>query len=426
MQRPESMSALDAAAAIERGSLTCEALARACLERIAAREPVVHAWRELDAERMLARARELDRSPRMGPLHGLPVAIKDIIATADFPTRYGSTIYEDHQPPADAACVSLVKAQGAVIPGKTVTTEFAYFQPGPTANPVNSHHTPGGSSSGSAAAVADWMVPLALGTQTAGSVIRPAAFCGIVGFKPTFGRLNLTGAKPFAPNLDTLGCFARDVGDIELLRSALTGDAYRPLQPPAARVRVGVYRSREWSIAEPQAQQVVLDVAEHLRSDADVLDVDVPAADAATDAQAIVMAFEAAQSLSHEYRAHRDALSPRLVGLIESGRAVSYADYVTALRAAAGARTAFRAVLDAYDVLLMPSAPGEAPRGLAATGDPIFNRGATMLGVPAITLPVGKGDHGLPLGVQLIGAWDRDRDLLAIAHWLYARVRADR
>ena len=225
MQRPESMSAVDASAAIERGSLTCEALARACLERIATREPIVHAWRELDADRMLTRARALDRAQRQGPLHGLPVAIKDIIATADFPTRYGSSIYADHRPSADAACVSLVMEQGAVIPGKTVTTEFAYFQPGPTANPKNPLHTPGGSSSGSAAAVADWMVPLALGTQTAGSVIRPAAFCGIVGFKPTYGRLNLTGVKPFAPSLDTLGCFARDVGDVELLRSALTGDS---------------------------------------------------------------------------------------------------------------------------------------------------------------------------------------------------------
>jgi len=425
MQRPESMSALDAAAAIERGSLTCEALARACLERIATREPVIHAWRELDAESTLARARELDRCHRLGPLHGLPIAIKDIIATADFPTGYGSSIYADYRPPADAACVSLVKAQGAVIAGKTVTTEFAYFQPGPTANPVNPRHTPGGSSSGSAAAVADWMVPLALGTQTAGSVIRPAAFCGIVGFKPTYGRLNLTGTKPFAPSLDTLGCFARDVGDIELLRSALTGETYRPLQPPAARVRVGIYRSREWNVAQPSTQQAVLDVAEHLRSGADVRDVDVPDADAATDAQATVMAFEAAQSLGYEYRVHRDALSPRLVELIETGLAVRYADYVAAQHAAASARSAFRATFDAHDVLLTPSAPGEAPAGLDATGDPIFNRGATMLGVPAVTLPVGKGDNGLPIGVQLIGAWDGDRELLAVAEWLYARVRAD-
>ena len=424
MQRPESMSAVDASAAIERGSLTCEALARACLERIATREPIVHAWRELDADRMLTRARALDRAQRQGPLHGLPVAIKDIIATADFPTRYGSSIYADHRPSADAACVSLVMEQGAVIPGKTVTTEFAYFQPGPTANPKNPRHTPGGSSSGSAAAVADWMVPLALGTQTAGSVIRPAAFCGIVGFKPTYGRLNLTGVKPFAPSLDTLGCFARDVGDVELLRSALTGAAYQPLRPPAARVRVGVYRAREWSSAQLPAQQAVLDVAEHLLREADVRDVDVPGADAATDAQAIVMAFEAAHSLGYEFRTHRDALSVRLVELIETGLRVRYADYVAAQQAAASARMAFRAAFDAHDVLLTPSAPGEAPAGLDATGDPIFNRGATMLGVPAITLPVGIGQHELPIGVQLIGVWDRDRELLEIAQWVYARVRA--
>src|SRR4051794_40134883 len=214
MKHPETLSALEAAAAIERGTLTCEALAHACLERIAAREAVVHAWRELDPARTLACARALDRQPRRGPLQGVPVAIKDIIATADWPTRHGSPIYADAVPVADAACVSLVRAQGGLIAGKTVTTEFASFHPGPTANPRNPLHTPGGSSSGSAAAVADSMVPLGLGTQTAGSIIRPAAFCGIVGFKPTFGRLNVTGIKPFAPSLDTLGCFARDVADV--------------------------------------------------------------------------------------------------------------------------------------------------------------------------------------------------------------------
>jgi Asp-tRNA(Asn)/Glu-tRNA(Gln) amidotransferase A subunit family amidase len=246
MQRPETMTALQAAAAIERGSLTCEALARACLERIAMREPFIHAWRELDPARTLARARELDRMPRRRPLHGLPVAVKDIIATTDFPTRHGSPIYSGHTPVADASCVAMLRSAGAVIPGKTVTTEFAYYQPGPTANPANPGHTPGGSSSGSAAAVADFMVPVGLGTQTAGSVIRPAAYCGIVGFKPTFGRLNLAGVKPFAPSLDTLGCMARDVADIELLRAVLTGEAYQSLEASLAHLRIGVYRTAEW------------------------------------------------------------------------------------------------------------------------------------------------------------------------------------
>ena len=424
MQSPESMSASSAVTAIERGALTCEALARACLARIAAREPIVHAWRELDAQRMLARARELDRGSRRGLLHGLPVAIKDIIATADFPTRYGSSIYDDYRPPADAACVSLIQAQGAVIPGKTVTTEFAYFKPGPTTNPVNPRHTPGGSSSGSAAAVADFMVPLALGTQTAGSVIRPAAFCGIVGYKATHGRFNLTGVKPFAPSLDTLGCFAREVDDVELLRSALSAHEYRPLPTPAARLRIGLCRSPTWDVVESDAERAVRDVLALLRNDVDVRDFDASPIDAATDAQAVVMAFEASQSLHYEYRVHRGALSARLAELIETGRRVQWADYIAALGAAATARRSMRAAFEVHDVLLTPSAPGEAPIGLEATGDPIFNRGVTMLGLPAVTLPAGHGARQMPLGVQLIGAWDSDRELLAFARSIHARIRS--
>jgi len=419
------MSALQAAAAIERGTLTCEALAHACLERIDAREPVVHAWREIDVERTLACARALDRQPRQGPLHGLPVAVKDIIATGDWPTRHGSPIYANAVPVTDAACVSLLRERGGVIPGKTVTTEFAFSHPGPTANPRNPLHTPGGSSSGSAAAVADSMVPLGLGTQTAGSVIRPAAFCGIVGFKPTFGRLNVTGIKPFATSLDTLGCFARDVADIELLRSMLTDGAYRPLEAPAVPLRIGMYRSSDWAHAQASSQKAVLDVADALRRDADVRDVDpLPEAKAVTEAQRVIMAFESAQSLRYEYRAHRAALSARLIEWLEIGMNISYAEYVGAQHDAAKARGVLRSVLANYDVLITPSAPGEAPVGLDATGDPVFNRLWTMLGVPAVSIPVASGPSGLPIAVQLIGAWDRDRDLLAIAHSIEQRVRA--
>ena len=427
MQPPETMSALQAAAAIERGALTCEALARACLERIDAREPVVHAWREMDAARTLARARELDRQPREvrctasrsrsrtsspPPIYRRVTARRSTRTTCRLPTLH--------------ACRSC-RTQGALIPGKTVTTEFAFFHPGPTANPRNPRHTPGGSSSGSAAAVADWMVPLGLGTQTAGSIIRPAAFCGIVGFKPTFGRLNVTGVKPFAPSLDTLGCFARDIADIELLRSVLTGGAYRPLEAPAARLRVGVYRSADWPQAQASSQQAVLDVADALRHDADIRDVDpLPDAQAATDAQRVIMAFESAQSLGHEYRAHRAALSARLAELLETGMNIGYAEYVSAQHDAARARDALRVVLADYDVLITPAAPGEAPVGLEGTGDPVFNRLWTMLGVPAVTVPVASGPNGLPIGVQLIGAWDRDRELLASAHRIDERVRAVR
>jgi Asp-tRNA(Asn)/Glu-tRNA(Gln) amidotransferase A subunit family amidase len=423
MKRFEAMTAVEAAAAIEQGTLTCEALARACLERIEAREPVVRAWTVVDPVRTIARARELDRTSRTGALHGLPIAVKDIIATVDFPTRYGSPIYARHTPPADAACVALVREAGAVIPGKTVTTEFAYYHPGPTTNPSNPAHTPGGSSSGSAAAVADAMAPLALGTQTAGSVIRPAAFCGVAGFKPTFGRQNLSGVKALAPSLDTLGCMARSVEDLELLRATLAGEAYQPLDPPAARLRIGLYRGAAWSSAEASSQQAVLDVAGVLRRISDVEDIDHPD-DGVGEDQKTIMAFEVAQSLAFEYRSHRGALSAQLRTLIETGLAVPYREYVAAQQRASRARVASDGLFHAYDALLAPSAPGEAPFGLDSTGDPVFNRRWTLLGVPAVTIPTHAGPQGLPIGVQLIGGRDGDRTLLALARWLLERVRS--
>src|SRR5690349_16152146 len=276
MQSPESMTALCAVTAIEHGALTCEALARACLARIAAREPIVHAWRELDAQRMLVRARDLDRGPRVGLLHGLPVAIKDIISTADFPTRYGSSIYADHHPPAHAACVSLIEGQGAIIPGKTVTTEFAYFQPGPTTNPVNPSHTPGGSSSGSAAAVADFMVPLALGTQTGGSVIRPAAYCGAYACKPSFGSINRGGMKFDAESLDTIGVFGRSVEDLALALEPLTSRTvtFAGIQK---KPDIGLCRTPRWQDADAPTQANLEAAAQTLaKAGARVRDFELP------------------------------------------------------------------------------------------------------------------------------------------------------
>jgi Asp-tRNA(Asn)/Glu-tRNA(Gln) amidotransferase A subunit family amidase len=423
---PASLTAVAAATAIERGTLTCEALVRACVERIAEREPVVHAWQSLDVDRAIAYARELDHSPRRGLLHGIPVAVKDIIATADFPTTHGSSIYAGHAPVIDAACVSQLRAAGAVIPGKTVTTEFAYAHPGPTANPANPLHTPGGSSSGSAAAVADSMVPLGLGTQTAGSIIRPAAFCGVVGYKPTFGRLNLTGIKPFAPSLDTLGCFARDIGDIELMRCVLTGDDYRPLVAPTHALRVGVDRTPEWSQADASAQRVLLDVADTLRRHAVVDDVEALTDASLQDDQKMIMAYEGARSLAPEFRRHPRAISARLTDLIETGLRIGYREYVAAQQRAATARAALRDRLDAYDVLLTPAAPGEAPAGLDATGEPTFNRVWTLLGAPAVAIPAGAGERGLPVAVQLIGSPDADRRMLGIAQRIVALLHADR
>jgi Asp-tRNA(Asn)/Glu-tRNA(Gln) amidotransferase A subunit family amidase len=423
MQHPEHLSATEAAGALERGELTSEALARACIECIERREPVVRAWSAFSAESLLAQARALDRMPRRSALQGVPIAIKDILDTHDFPTGYGSSIYAGHRPRADAAVVATLRDAGALIAGKTVTTELAYFTPGPTTNPANRAHTPGGSSSGSAAAVAAGMVPLALGTQTAGSVTRPASYCGIVGFKPTYGRMNLTGAKPFAPGLDTLGLFARSVDDIELLRSVLAGEAWRPLAAPDGRLRVGIYRGADWW-PESSSAAAVDAAATALRECADVAEIDRwDAARGLVDAQKTIMAYEAARSLADEYRRHRDALSAPLVALIESGRAIRYADYVGAYAAAHRAKSSLRALLDAHDVIVAPSATGEAPAGLDATGDPVFSRAWTMLGVPTLTIPTHAGSNGLPIGVQIVGGWDADRRLLAIGQWSYRRLR---
>ena len=415
-----TLTALQIAAAIERRTLSCEAVARAYIERIAAREPVVHAWNVFDAERTLEYAHELDRGPRRGLLQGVPVAVKDIIDTADLPTEYGSAICKNHRPVADAACVAILRAAGASIPGKAVTTEFAYYFPGPTTNPANAAHTPGGSSSGSAAAVADCMVPLGLGTQTAGSVIRPAAFCGIVGYKPTFNRLSLTGVKTLSASLDTLGGMARNVDDMELLRATLTGEAYRPLERPS-RFRVGVYRGVEWDSGERYAQQAVLDVAKTLQAIADVDDIE-PAKDPASEVHQTIMAFEMAQSLTSVHMRYRDALSEPLCALIDRGSKIGFDAYVDAQTRASGLRLAMDALFETRDVLLTPSAPGEAPEGLERTGDPVFNRRWTLAGLPAVTIPTHQGPRGLPVGVQLIGRRDGDRKLLGIAREIHARV----
>src|SRR5690349_5143046 len=328
MQSPESMTALCAVTAIEHGALTCEALARACLARIAAREPIVHAWRELDAQRMLVRARDLDRGPRVGLLHGLPVAIKDIISTADFPTRYGSSIYADHHPPAHAACVSLIEGQGAIIPGKTVTTEFAYFQPGPTTNPVNPSHTPGGSSSGSAAAVADFMVPLALGTQTGGSVIRPAAYCGVYACKPSFGSINRGGMKFDAESLDTIGVFGRSVEDVALALEPLTGRASPKFQSVGNGPRIGLCRTPRWNDADAATQANLEAAARALsKAGARVHDFELPpGSDTLFDRHKVIMGYENARALAWEYFNHPDKISADLKPRLDEGWQVSRAD----------------------------------------------------------------------------------------------------
>ncbi len=411
-------TALAAARAIDDGTLTCEALIRACLERIEEREGELHAWSYVAAEAALAQARALDRHSGGGPLKGIPIGVKDIIDTDDMPTSYGSQIYAGHRPARDASCVALARSAGAIILGKTVTTEFAYYSPGPTGNPHNPAHTPGGSSSGSAAAVAAGMVPLAFGTQTAGSVIRPAAFCGCVGYKPSFGLLDLTGIRPIAASLDTLGVLAGTVSDAAFLVSILAG---RPtLRVEAVRPRIGFCRPPDWAVAEPAMQARMEDVADLLRrAGSPMTELQLPPLfEQLGEAQKTIMAFEAARSNHPEIRSHANSVSQQMHSLVETGMSINAGRYDAAKGQSAAGLAAIKEVMADIDVLLTLAAPGAAPAGLSATGDPVFNRIWTLLGLPCIGLPCGKDRQGLPLAVQLVGRPMADQQLLASATWI--------
>jgi Asp-tRNA(Asn)/Glu-tRNA(Gln) amidotransferase A subunit family amidase len=418
------LSLHEAAALTVARQVKAEDLVEACIARIEAREPTVKAFEVFDPDDARAQARALDGGPIRGPLHGIPIGVKDIIDTAHMATGWGSPIYAGHRPVRDAACVALCRAAGAVILGKTVTTEFAYFHPGKTANPRNPAHTPGGSSMGSAAAVGDFMAPVAFGSQTAGSVIRPAAYCGTVGYKASHGDFSLDGVCGLSSSLDTLGCFVRHPRDLAYFRTALLGDQGAPAlsRPP----RVGFYRTPHWDEADPATRALLDDTAMLLAErGARVADAALgPAFDGLSEAQKTVMAFETARTRAHEYEAHPDQLSAPMRKLIEAGRAIPYDAYQEARQLAARGRRALAEVFSRFDVLLAPSAPGEAPEGLSATGDPLFNRMWTLLHVPCITLPRGEGPKGLPLGIQLIGAKGEDGKLIANADWAWDRLGA--
>ncbi|WP_262342729.1 amidase, partial [Bordetella pertussis] len=377
---------------------------------------------QLDVDAARAQARRLDTHAARGLLAGVPIAVKDIFLTEQFPTRYGSPIYEHGIAGTDADCVARARAAGALVLGKTVTTEFAYFTPGPTANPRDPSRTPGDSSSGSAAAVAAGMVPLAFGSQTAGSLIRPASYCGVFALKPTHGLHSLAGAKAMAPSLDTLGWLARDAGDLELMRCALAGEDYRPLPDarPAA-LRLGICLTHEWHAIEPDGAQAfahaqVLCTA----AGAQLAPLVLPdALQGLMQAQQTIMAYEAARSLAAEWRDARARLSPAMQALIEAGLGCDAQSYAQALALAARGRAHLEHAMRDLDAVIAPAAPGEAPPGLARTGDPIFSRVWTLLGLPCVNVPGLAGPHGMPIGVQLIGRPGDERRLLAVAAALH-------
>jgi Asp-tRNA(Asn)/Glu-tRNA(Gln) amidotransferase A subunit family amidase len=418
------LNASQAAELLARREIRSEDLVRACLERISARDGDLHAFAQLDPVAALAQARALDSGPVRGPLHGLPIGVKDLFDTADLATSYGSAIYAGHRPSIDAAAVALCREAGAVVMGKTVTTEFAYFTPGPTCNPHNPLHTPGGSYSGSAAAVADHMLPLALGTQTAGSIIRPAAYCGVVGYKPSLGRVTGAGVKSLSPTLDVIGGFGRSVRDVGLLGSVLTGDTRlanlgEPMAP-----RIGLCRTPAWPQADADTQRAWEMATQALSRDTRECHEAVMPHNFAEliQLQKDVMAFEMARALSHERLRHRERLSERLVALLDEGMAISGADHATNLERTADWRLRIDMLFERHDVLLTPSATGEAPLGLNATGDPLFCRSWSLLGLPSVHLPFTTGSQDLPIGLQLVGRFGEDHKLLAAAHWVHERL----
>jgi Asp-tRNA(Asn)/Glu-tRNA(Gln) amidotransferase A subunit family amidase len=409
MQTPlNELSAAEAARRIESRELTAEALASACLERIAERDDAVRAWAFLHAKQALVQARELDRMPRRSRLHGVPFGIKDIIDTEDLPTEYNSPIYRGHRPRADAACVALLRRAGCLILGKTVTTEFANNHPSPTRNPHDPAHTPGGSSSGSAAAVADRMVPLALGTQTGGSVIRPAAYCGAFAIKPSFGSINRQGTKFVAESLDTIGIFSRTAEDLVLALEVLSGRPAPDFASFTGKPRIGLCRTPRWQDADALTQANLEQAAKRLaQAGAAVSDFELPAgSDQLFDRHGIIMGFESARALAWEYMTFPDEISKSLKPRLDEGWQVTRADYDAVREIARQCRRALADRMRDVDFLLTPSAPSEAPRSHESTGDPVFNRAWTLLGVPCVTVPHGKGAHGLPLGIQLVGPFD--------------------
>jgi Asp-tRNA(Asn)/Glu-tRNA(Gln) amidotransferase A subunit family amidase len=419
-------TATELAEALASGHSTPSAVLEEHLAIIDAWEGEVRAWTYLDREGARIRARGLDRTGDRGPMHGIPFGIKDNIDTADMPTSYGSEIHAGHVPARDAACVACLRLAGANPLGKTVCTEFAHVAPGATRNPWNPAHTPGGSSSGSAAAVASGMVPVAFGSQTTGSVIRPAAYCGVVGYKPTYGDFNVAGMLANTPSFDTLGVMTRCVADLVLVRRAVLDASIPDLGIASLRgARVGLFATPWIERADAATRRLLETAATTLsRAGARVADFDVGGAfEGLEDANRVVSGYEFARTLAHERRVDSDRLSRALrEGRMADGLRVDHAAYAQARERLEWARGQLHSALSEVDFVMTPAAPGTAPQGLHATGSAEFNMAWTTLHVPAITLPVGTGDAGLPLGLQLVARRYADDPLLAFAESVFTRL----
>ena len=421
------LSVTEIAAAIDTGDTTCEAVTRALLDRIAEREPVVDAWEYLDPDAALAAAKALDTGPSKGLIHGVPVGVKDIIDTHDMPTRHSSPIHAENRPCTDAACVAMVRVAGGLVLGKTVTSEFAHMTAGKTKNPHNPAHSPAGSSSGSAAAVTDCMVPVAFGTQTGGSIVRPAAFCGCIGYKPTYGDYNPLGVRDNTRSVDTLGMMSRTMDDQALLRAVLTQQPYRPIEAPAiGDLRIGFCRTPNWHLADEPTQACMDQAARDLSAaGATVEDFELPDGfDTAVKGFDAVSGYEFTRCLAYERATAPDLLSEKLrKGRLVDGIKVTAVEYQAGLAALSAYRARYMAAFEDWDLLITPSAPGEAPADLTTIGEPPFNRIWTGLYGPAINLPLYTGPQGLPIGLQVIGHIGQDDRFLDAADALFRVLR---
>ena len=434
------MSAAEAAAAIQSGETTSEELVQACLGHIATLEDSVGAWAHLDPEYALQQARDADLQRRsgmsVGPLHGVPVGVKDIFDTSDMPTEDGTVLHAGRTPAYDATAVALLREAGAVIMGKTVTTELAVYAPGKTRNPHDPARTPGGSSSGSAAAVAAHMVPLAIGTQTNGSVIRPASYCGVFGYKPSHGLISRYRVLQQSRALDQVGVFGRTVADVALLaeqlmgfderdpdmrprsRPNLTGTATEePLVPP----RLAFVKTPAWDQADKDVQDAFAELMEFLGDEAEELDLS-DLLENAVNWHRTIMEADLARSFRREYERGKESLSATLREMIERGQQCLAMDYNEALEQIPVLNSALDEILLEYDAIITPATTGEAPAGLESTGSPVFCTPWTLCGMPSISVPILQGSNGMPIGVQMTAARNDDARLLRTANWLALRV----
>ncbi len=422
---PFRLTATDAITSIAAGALTARALVESCLERTAALEPDINAWAHLGAEQARAAADRADAQGNTGALKGVPFAAKDIIDSHDMPTGYGSPIHAGAQPFADASPIALARAAGGVLLGKTVTTEFANLTPGPTRNPHDPSRTPGGSSSGSAAAVAAMMVPLAYGTQTTQSTIRPAAFCGVHGYCPTQGDFRLAGVREAADTFDRLGLIARSLADIALLRDVLLRRPAAPFKLAGSPPRIGLCRTHLWESFDPALRSDIEAAARRLEAKgATVTDRPTPPAfERLAEAQRQISAYEFVRNFAFEIDRHWDRISPQLrEGRIKDGLACTYERYREALAEAAAARALVPDLFEGVDVLIAASAPGEAPIGIQATGSAAVGALWTPLYLPCVTLPVFKGPAGMPMGLQVLASEGQDDRMLQAARWIEATL----